>query len=125
MIDGRDRTRVLVGFGALLGTLALGLPGRLCAQQSARIQVSATVVQIPVSGTQIQDAELAVVGQLQALTLGANSTAANGVSGVVGPVGVELSSGARLRLDPPAVSTRAAVPPADRINHVTLAYLAN
>jgi len=87
--------------------------------------VSATVVQIPVSGTQIQDAELAVVGQLQALTLGANSTAANGVSGVVGPVGVELSSGARLRLDPPAVSTRAAVPPADRINHVTLAYLAN
>jgi len=125
MIDGRDRTRVLVGIGALLGTLAFGLPGRLCAQQTARIQVSATVVQIPVSETQIRDAERAVVGQVQALTLGANSTEVQGLSGVVGPVGVELSSGARLRLDPPAASTRATVPPADRINQVTLAYLAN
>jgi hypothetical protein len=125
MIDGRDRTRVLVGIGALLGTLAFGLPGRLCAQQSARIQVSATVVQIPVSETQIRDAERAVVGQIQALTLGANSTEVQGLSAAVGPVGVELSSGARLRLDPPAVSASSAVPPADRINQVTLAYLAN
>lgn len=125
MIDGRHRTRVLVGMGALLGTLVVGLPGRLSAQQSARIQVSATVVQIPVSGTQIRNAEQAVVAQLQTLAVHGNSTAVKGYAGADRLVCVELTSGAQLRLDLPAASVDPSVPPADRINQVTLAYLAN
>jgi hypothetical protein len=115
----RIHARTFVIACALVGATIFVRPGRLSAQQSARIQVSANVVRVPVQRSQIEAAEQRMAARLSTLERGQQLT------GEVGRVGVQLSSGAQLRLDPPAALPATTGASVDRPHQLTLAYLAN